>query len=273
MIDLHVHSNASDGTDSPAELVARAARAGLRALALTDHDTLAGLREARETGLDVEVIAGVEVEARAPRGQLHILGLDMAGDMNALEEMLHTLRASRSDRNERIAALMEKDGLRSVMEGVRAIAGNAVVGRPHFARFLVKEGVARSVQDAFDRFLAEDRRYYLPRSAPNPEAVFRAISACAGRAVVAHPFTMRLSMEELRIELARMRSVGLDGVEAYHSDASPAECRAIEDIARSLDLRVTAGSDFHGPNRPGRRLGHTSGGLPISDRYLEELRA
>jgi 3',5'-nucleoside bisphosphate phosphatase len=273
MIDLHTHSTYSDGSLRPRELVRRAAREGLSALALTDHDTVAGSSEAREECArhGLEFIAGVELEATSADGELHILGLDLQEPLEVVEQALEATRRERTNRNAAILRLIRADGVEVEMDEVEAFAGGTVVGRPHFAAFLVRRGIAATVQDAFDRFLGRGKPYYLPRQTLPPEQIVELIKAAGGRPIIAHPMTLGIPTERLGALLARYRDMGMEGIEAFHSGASLAACREIARIARDLGLRVTAGSDFHGDDRKGRRLGHAAEGMTIDDEYLREL--
>jgi len=274
MIDLHTHSTFSDGSLRPRELVRRAVREGLSALALTDHDTVAGTVEAREECArhGLEFIAGVELEATSTEGELHILGLDLQEPLDEVERALDATRRERTNRNVAILRLIRDDGVEAEMDEVEAFAGGNVVGRPHFAAFLVRRGIAATVQDAFDRFLGRGKPYYLPRRTLLPEEVVELIKTAGGRPIIAHPMTLGIPAERLGALLKRYRDIGIEGVEAYHSGAPLAACREIERIARDLGLRVTAGSDFHGDDRKGRRLGRAAEGMTIDDAYLSELR-
>ncbi|HUZ18224.1 MAG TPA: PHP domain-containing protein [Spirochaetia bacterium] len=274
MIDLHTHSTFSDGSLRPRELVRRAVREGLSALALTDHDTVEGTVEAREECArhGLEFIAGVELEATSTEGELHILGLDLQEPLDEVERALDATRRERTNRNVAILRLIRDDGVEAEMDEVEAFAGGNVVGRPHFAAFLVRRGIAATVQDAFDRFLGRGKPYYLPRRTLLPEEVVELIKTAGGRPIIAHPMTLGIPAERLGALLKRYRDIGIEGVEAYHSGAPLAACREIERIARDLGLRVTAGSDFHGDDRKGRRLGRAAEGMTIDDAYLSELR-
>lgn len=267
MVDLHTHSTASDGLLSPAELVRHAASVGVSALALTDHDTVAGLPEARAAGAEhgVTIIAGVELEADFDLGALHILGLGLRQLDVRLETGLSELRDERTRRNLGMLSHLADLGIEASYADVSAYAGGGVVARPHFAELLVERGAAESYQDAFDRFLADGGPAHEPRSSPSLAHCIELIHAAGGLAVVAHPRTLWLSSwRKITDALARWKELGLDGVEAYHAGASRELAGRYETIARRLDLIVTAGSDYHGRwGTPGR----TGPGMEIEDRF------
>ncbi len=270
MIDLHTHSRCSDGTLAPRDLVALAAAGGVSALALTDHDTVAGIDEAKAAAAlyGVRFLAGVEIEADFSPGRLHVLGLGLRDWHGAVEERLVLLRNRRTERNFKIVEKMKRAGIPVTIEDVEKIAVGTVVGRPHFAEFLRRQGLVKSIQEAFDRYLASGKRFYARReNLPVGDAV-DLIRLAGGRAVVAHPLTLRVGMGELRELLSEWKKLGMEGVEAFHSNAPRETADALARLAAELGLFVTAGSDFHGDYRPDRHLGRGADGRPIGDEYL-----
>lgn len=273
MIDLHSHSTCSDGSCSPTELIELASRLGLRALALTDHDTVSGVREASLAArrLGLRFVAGVELEVEHSGGEFHLLGLGLTQAPELIEDELLGMKNRRHRRNLGIVDKMRHDGVDVDLESVAAFSRGSVIGRPHFARFLVHNGIARSLQDAFDRFLGHDKRYYLPIERPTLRECTALIHRAGGYAVVAHPLSLRITFEEIESRLPEWKRAGIDGIEAYHSNAPLTACRRFEEIAKRAGLFVTAGSDFHGAARPDRVLGRTSEGMEISQRFLTFL--
>jgi predicted metal-dependent phosphoesterase TrpH len=275
MVDLHSHSTASDGRLSPTNLVALAAARQLTALALTDHDTVAGLAEAERAADDrgVRFIPGIELEVESETGEFHLLGLGISAWNSDWSRRLEEIQELRDQRNRRIFAKMTEAGIRGDYDEVRALAQGGQVGRPHFAQFLVNRGKVETIQDAFTHFLGTGRLFYEKKAAfPLPRAL-ELVHDGGGRAVVAHPMTLQLNFTELAVKFGEWKALGLDGVEAWHPGTEPRHCRKLEAMARGLGLKVTAGSDFHGENRPDRQLGLTSGGRVIDDSVLEELLA
>jgi len=273
MVDFHSHSTASDGTLCPTELVELAAKRGLLALALTDHDTVAGLDEARlacqKHGL--RFIPGIELEIAFEHGEFHLLGLGLQQWKTGWVEGLRELQRLRSERNLRIFAKMQEAGIAGNFSEVELLAKGGQVGRPHFARFLVERGKVPSVQEAFTHFLGKGKLFYVARAGLDLEAAISMIHQAGGLAVVAHPKTLHVSQANLETLLTSAREKGLDGLEAWHPGAEPRVARKLEALALKLGLKVSAGSDFHGDNRPDRNLGLTSGGLPIEDTFLGKL--
>ncbi len=258
LIDLHVHSNASDGTFAPAEVVRLAKVGGLKAFALTDHDTIAGLAEAVAAGetYGVEVIPGVEVSARFPGGSMHILGLGIDYDNGHLGERLAVLQNARAERNPQIIAKLNDLGIKITLEQVAKISGHGQMGRPHIARALMESGYVRSIQEAFDLYLRNDGKAYVPKFRfPPPEAIAM-IKDVRGVPVLAHPFTLNLgSAFALRNTLTELKAMGLAGIEAIYSEHTPEQEALYLRLAQELDLLVTGGSDFHGDNKPEINLG------------------
>jgi predicted metal-dependent phosphoesterase TrpH len=274
MIDLHTHSSMSDGTYTPEALVDLALETGLGALALTDHDSLAGLERAaaRARGTRLVLVPGVELEIACDSGEFHLLGLGLDGDRTGLEEVLTRVRRDRNVRNVRMAARLTAGGIPVTLDELAAVSGGGIVSRAHFARLLVQKGVVKRTDDAFARYLGKGRPFYEPRRTLDLSDAVRLVARAGGIAVVAHPLSLGLAGPALRQFLSHARGAGVAAIEAWHPKAAVRDCRRLERLAGSLGLGATAGSDFHGLNVPQRRLGHTAGGLPIDDRFLATLR-
>jgi hypothetical protein len=273
MVDLHSHSIASDGRLTPSDLVALAASRGLTALALTDHDTVAGLEEAQAAcqKLGLRFVPGIELEVEIDSGEFHLLGLGFAHWTHGWVAGLAELQNLREARNRRIFKRMTEAGIVADYDEIVALASGGQVGRPHFARFLVNRGKVKSIQDAFTHFLARGQLFYEKKAALPVERAIALVHAGGGLAVVAHPMSLQLSFRDLEVKLGEWKALGLDGVEAWHPGTEPRYCRRLEGLAVRWGLKVSAGSDFHGENRPDRLLGLTSGGRPIEPHILEEL--
>lgn len=284
MIDLHSHSTASDGSLSPTELVAMARQRGLRALALTDHDTVAGLPEAEAAaaatealpdGSQLRLIRGVEIEIAFEPGEFHLLGLDLgplaSPGGRELLEALKRLGSARAARNRRIMQKVMDAGVPTTMAELEEAAGGSRPGRPHIASILVKHKAAKNRQDAFSRFLAKGRPYYEPKDCLDLEEALALVKAAGGLAIVAHPLSLFASWTRLTGLFDDWKALGIDGIEAYHPVAKLGQCRRLEALGRERGFRITAGSDYHGQVRPERRLGRTAGDLPIEDSFLEAL--
>lgn len=274
-IDLHTHSTASDGTDSPAELVANARAAGLSALALTDHDTLSGLDEAEAAAkaLELDFVRGVEISTRTEMGSMHILGLWVPRDASPLEETLSRLRNKRSQRNVRMVAKLNELGIGITMEDVLREAGGESVGRPHMAMAMLKAGYIGDLREAFDKYLGSGGKAYLPKEVMRPEEAVSLMAGLGCCVVLAHPMAGgHFPAGWLEALIRRLIPLGLCGLEAWHSDHSAADTSYLLGLARRLKLCVSGGSDYHGANKPRISLGRGYGGLFVPRSVLEDLR-
>ncbi len=259
-IDLHVHTRYSDGTLTPAELIEKASHIDLCAVAITDHDTTAGIPEALHAGrmYGVEVIPGVEISAIYPHGTLHILGYYADIHNSVLQEKLREYVNARNRRNPQILHRLKQYGYSLEMEEVTALAGGDVINRPHIAQAMVKRGYVQSNQEAFDRFLATGALAYVPKEVYTPEESIEIIHAAGGLAVLAHPDQLQAgSLEDTLNEILHFHKIGIDGVEAYHGNCSIEHSQAYAKLAKRLGLFVTGGSDYHGDLKHEGELGQT----------------
>ena len=260
-IDLHTHSNASDGSLPPREVVRLAQKRRLKALALTDHDTIDGLPEAMAAGQEfgIEVIPGVEISARHPNGSMHILGYFLDYESELLARRLAVLKQARKDRNPQIIAKLNAQGIPLTMEQVERISGGGQVGRPHIARALNEGGYVRSLQEAFDIYLGNNGRAYVSKFRFPPDEALAMIRDVQGIPVLAHPFTLGLhTSETLRPLLQELMALGLAGMECYYPEHSSVQQALDLSLARDLGLLITGGSDFHGDNKPEVSLGRVN---------------
>ncbi len=256
-VDLHSHSTVSDGSFPPEAVVRMAANAGLDALALTDHDNIGGVAAALKTGRleGILVVPGVEISAEFQRGTCHILGYFFDPSDAALREKLDTLQRARAERNPKIAMKLQNLGIDITYKEVQAVAGSEQVGRPHFARVLMDKGIVKDFNEAFDRFLGKDKAAYVDKFRYRPEEAFAMIQGAGGVAVLAHPYTLNLSDEELAALLKQWVEWGLKGMEVFYPDHTEEMIARYERIADTLGLIKTGGSDFHGNNKEGSVLG------------------
>lgn len=271
-IDLHVHTTASDGTLSPAEVVREAKRIGLSAVAITDHDTHCGYAAAREEGerLAVEVVPGIEISTKFT-GPVHILGYYIDVDSPALKEVLDWIVRDRDERNAKMCALMAADGVDITYDYMQKRFGE-VVGRPHFAQILVERGYAESVADAFDRYVEKGRKYYQGRSFLSLERSIELIREAEGIPVLAHPFQYRLDEGGLRELIERCIASGLEGMECMYSGYGADKVAYLSAMAEEYGLLRTGGSDFHGTNKPDIALGSGKGELCVPYELLGRLK-
>jgi hypothetical protein len=273
-IDLHTHSTASDGSLTPTELVGLARRSGLQAIALTDHDTVNGLPEALAAGEEqgIEVVPGCELSVCAPKGFIHIVGLFLPEKPVKLMEGMQYLRDRRADRNERIAAKLAELGVDVTYERILEIAGDGTVGRPHIARAIVEAGAASDVQNAFDVYLGERGRAYLPKDKFTPEKALALLKAEGATTILAHPYTMQLDGDEEAEAIAGLMDMGLDGIECHYTEHTRTMTEKYLALAERMDLLVSGGSDFHGSAKPDIALGRGRGGLHVPYALLEAIR-
>lgn len=270
--DLHLHSTASDGAYPPRELVAQAAAHGISALALTDHDSTAGLAEAglaaAEQGL--RLIPGVEVSTTWRDKSLHILGLNLDPACEPLRQGLAGLQALRGERAREMGRRLAKAGIPGVFEAARLKAGSGMITRTHFAQHLHEVHLAGSVRDAFDRYLAQGKPGYVPTRWADLEAAIGWIRTAGGVAVIAHPQRYKLTGSWLRRLLGEFRELGGAGLEVVSGTAAPGEVQSSAEFARRFDLAASCGSDFHGPQYQWPKLGRLPP-LPAGLRPVWEL--
>jgi predicted metal-dependent phosphoesterase TrpH len=258
MIDLHSHTTASDGSCTPTELVALAARTGLTALGVSDHDTVDGLEEANVAASEsgVELVPGIEISVDYPQGEFHLLGYYVDFRNPDFLARIRYLQENRVNRNALMVRKMQDLGFEVTLDEIVAESGGGQVGRPHMARVLVKKGYAASIQDAFDRYLADGQPLHVPKVKLTPPEAIELVHSAGGMAVVAHPKYMEYPTEaELADELGRLKDAGLDGLECYYSQHTEAETEQYLRLARRFGFLVTAGSDFHGVSKPDVPLG------------------
>ncbi len=273
MIDLHAHSTASDGSDSPGDLARLAAEVGLSAIALTDHDTLEGVAEITATAhpLGVRVIPACEISCEVERGTMHLLVYFLDDASGPLQDRLSFLQAARASRNDRIIATLQDHGIAITLDEVLDEAGGGSVGRPHLAAVLVRHGYVDSIQQAFDVWLAKGRPAYLGRERLEPSEAIDLARRSGAVSVLAHPGTLGLEAAELDDFVGSLATFGLSGVEAEYGRYSRDERDAYHSLAARHGLCVTGGSDYHGSYKPGLFLGTGTGDLAVPDEYLTAL--
>ncbi len=278
MIDLHTHSTFSDGSLTPEELVREAGVRQITALALTDHDTTAGIDSfmaaCAKTGLDghpILGVPGVEISVEVQKGTMHMLGYFIDPDNAELEGVLSRIRDGRHWRNEQIVEKLNGLGVSISLGEISEYAGDEVVGRPHFAQALLARGYVRSKQEAFDRFLAKGKPAYVDRFRLDPPESIDVILAAGGIPVLAHPFTLGLSQTELRDAVGEWADTGLMGIEVYYSEHNAQQVRTYASLCECFDLLPTGGSDFHGSQNPDIVLGTGFGNLRVPDEVATAL--
>jgi hypothetical protein len=277
MIDLHTHSSVSDGSDPPERIPELAVEAGCSAVALTDHDSLAGIGRARQRAaeLGITFVPGCEVSVRPMgTGGMHVLVYFVEEEGSRLGEELVRLRRDRRRRNVALADRLAELGVPVSYDMVVAEAGGEEgVGRPHFASVMVAVGAAESIDDAFDRYLTNDRPGFIPKSRLTGAEVARLARASGGVAVLAHPFSNGLAGRDLARMVGELAEVGFSGIEALYGRYSPRQRQQLGNLARRFDLVPTGGSDHHGLIKPDLRVGTGHGDLKVPDRALAQLEA
>lgn len=280
IIDLHVHSTESDGTFTPAEVIAEAKKAGLSAIALTDHDTAGGVAKAAlaadEAG--IELVPGIELSTsyafsnKKQEKEIHIVGLYIDPADPDLLKMTAEFRECRDKRNEKMVAALQKEGFPITMEALVAENPDSVITRANIARFLFEHGCIKSVAEAFDKYIGDGCRCYVGRFKVSPMEAVALIKKAGGVAILAHPLLYHLGVEQLQLLINDLKAAGLDGIEAIYSTYSTGDEQLVRRIAKENDLLISGGSDFHGANKPAIKLGTGRGHLYIPYSVLEGIK-
>lgn len=247
--DLHAHTTASDGTLTPTELVVYAKQCGIDVLAVTDHDGTAGLQEAENAASqsDIQLIHGIEISVTWSHQTIHVLGLQIDPTNPILQNGLETLCQFRVQRAEEIARRLEKAGINGALEGARTYAKGEIIGRTHFARFLVEAGHAANLKQVFKRFLVRNKPGYVPGEWAALADAVNWIRAAGGLAVIAHPARYPISATRLRQLFTEFRDGGGIGIEVVSGSHSASDIERFTGLAEHFGLYASRGSDYHGP--------------------------
>ncbi len=278
-IDLHIHTTASDGTFTPSEIVAHAVKLKLKAIAITDHDTLAGSGEALSSGIPaaLEFLTGVEISAAPPplyhqAGSFHLLGYSIRLDDAVLNRTLEKLQAARKNRNPAIIDRLNALGISISLDEVRALAGEAQLGRPHIAQLMVNKGVVSSIDEAFDQFLGADKPAYVDKYRVKCSHAIAAILEAGGIPVLAHPGLLEYESDQQLDELIGLvKQMGIQGIEVYYPEHTADQTVLFKELAQRHDLLMTGGTDFHGGIHPEIEMGSGKGNLHISYELYQKL--
>uniref|UniRef100_A0A7C4NPU5 PHP domain-containing protein n=1 Tax=Thermodesulfobacterium geofontis TaxID=1295609 RepID=A0A7C4NPU5_9BACT len=257
MIDLHTHSTASDGTFSPEELVYLAKKEKIQALALTDHDTIDGLKPAYNTAkdLDLPFLCGVEISIKFEGpGHFHLLGYFLEPEIPKINDTLLKLKKAREERNKKMIEKLNNLGIEITLEELKEIA-QGEIGRPHIANLLVKKGIVKSFEEAFQKYLKKGALAYVPKALLLPEEGIKLILEAKGIPVLAHPITLKLNLLELKKYIKLLKNFGLMGIEVFYPEHTIDFTKFLIECAKELGLLLTGGSDFHGENKPDIKLG------------------
>jgi predicted metal-dependent phosphoesterase TrpH len=283
MIDLHTHSTASDGDYSPAQLIREAKKGGINAIALTDHDTLGGLKDAQSEAQTVGIhfIPGIEINIKwaregdmpglGPGGEFHLLGLGIHSPSPAFLAAVDDLSRRREERNREILDRMHELSIEASWEELLDLSGGHSVGRPHFASLLIKKKIVRTRQQAFARYLKMGKPLYVPKAGLAFAEAAALIRESGGISVLAHPMSLYVAWGRLPELIKGLKDRGLMGIEAWHPTAKAKACRRLEEMGKSLGLYITEGRDFHGLVRADRKLGYSHRGREIPDAVLAAI--
>lgn len=274
-VDLHLHSTASDGTETPTAVVEAAAAAGLSSIALTDHDNLDGIVEARTAAdrLDIELIAGAELSVGWSTGAMHLLVYFLEPGPGPLQDRLEELQRSRSNRNVEMVEALAELGIDITYAEVLAEAGGSGVGRPHFAGVLIRKGVVPDVETAFDRYLAAGRPAYRGRQRLDAAEAIELARQSGAVTSIAHPHTIGAGAPDYEAAFEQLAEVGLAGIECWYPEYDQKLRKHLAGVAAGHGLVATGGSDYHGAYKPSIQVGVGKGDLSVPASALEELRA
>lgn len=277
LIDLHIHSTASDGSYTPSEVVTLAQKQGLCALSLTDHDTLAGLHEAEEKAkeLNIEFIRGCELSAKYLDTDVHILGLYVPKDralLQDLEKELAVFIERRNTRNKKIITKLQEHHIDITLEEVEEEAGGNVIARPHFANVLVQKNVVANTKEAFDKYLAKGKLAFVEREVISPHHAVSLLKEARAVPVLAHSKLIKCTKQEYFNLIEELIPLGLKGLEVYHSVHSFEDERYYLGVAQKYHLCISGGSDFHGKSKPDIKIGTGRGSLRVPASILAGIK-
>ncbi|MBT8372746.1 MAG: PHP domain-containing protein [Deltaproteobacteria bacterium] len=278
-IDLHIHTTASDGTFTPSEVISHAHKLELKAIAITDHDTVAGSSAAIHCGIppSLNFLTGVEISAAPPpifpsSGSFHLLGYSIRLHNSELNQTLDKLQQARKNRNPAIIKRLNELGISITLDEVRQEAGKAQLGRPHIAQQMVRKGVVASINEAFERFLGSDKPAYVDKYRIKCSRAIQVIRGAGGIPILAHPglldYRDDIHLDEL---IGELKEMGIQGVEVYYPEHTPDQTRLFAEMAQRHNLLMTGGTDFHGDINPNIEMGSGKGNLRVPYELYEKL--
>ncbi|RPH50603.1 MAG: PHP domain-containing protein [Desulfobacteraceae bacterium] len=278
-IDLHIHSTASDGTFSPCEILALATKLNLAAIAITDHDTIDGSKDAIDKGIPSEIkfLTGVEISAAPPlsfscSGSIHILGYSLRLNDPVLNQTLYTLQMARKNRNPGIIERLKNIGFDISIEEVTELAGSGQTGRPHIARLMTEKGFAGSINEAFDKYLGKGKPAYVDKYRIECDEAIKIITGAGGIPVLAHPSLINIYNDKgLEDLVAALKEMGIKGMEVYYPEHSKAQVSCYMKLAKKHKLLITGGTDFHGSLKPDISMGSGRGNFHVPYNLYENL--
>lgn len=278
MLDLHLHSCFSDGTDTPAELIHQAVRNGIQAVALTDHDTMAGVPEFLAAARDIpaiQAIPGIELTCCWYNTSIHLTGLFLDSENKALQQALARQSSRRHERNLSIIGKLRRMDIPISYKNILATAGNGTVGRVHIARQLVDIGECESLEEAFLRYLGKGKSAYMNYFRPKPQEAAALICNAGGIAIWAHPGggAALPPLSRLRQKARKLKEAGVQGIEVWYPSCPPGAYSSLLSLAKEFDFLPSGGTDYHGKNRPQIQLGIGAGNLRVPTKILSQLSA
>ena len=274
LIDLHIHSNASDGSLTPSEVANEAINAGLKAIALTDHDTVDGIQEILDytKDKDLEVIPGMELSCYYKKREIHILGFFVDYQNEELLKALNYFKEQRENRNLKMVELMQKDGMDITIEKLLHGNPDSVITRAHFARVMVEEGICKDKETAFRKYIGVGCKYYLPKPQVSCEDAMDILTRYSKCSFLAHPLLYHFGYAQIDELLEYLKTLGLKGIEAYHSSNNAYESDKLRSMALKHNLLISGGTDFHGVVKPNIKMGVGRGNMKIPMRILDEIK-
>ncbi len=275
MIDLHTHTTFSDGTYTPEEIIKLCHKSNLKAIAITDHDTIDGIKYARDIAkeLNIELVEGIEFSADYKGIEIHVLGYFLDIENKELLSLLEDLKISRDKRNKELIKKLNDIGLDISFDYVKSLSNGGLITKAHFGKAIVKKGYAKTMKDAFNLYLGKGKPAYVSRVLISYKDAIKYILNAGGIPVLAHPMIYKLSDKDLEIAIKDLKDSGLKGIECYYPSNSLSQTNFLLSLAKKYDLKVTAGSDFHGENRPDVALGNIFLGKQIDYEILEDLKS
>ena len=275
IIDLHTHTTESDGSLAPEELILEARRIGLSAIAITDHDTIAGIKKAMPiaTQNQIELIPGIEFSTDYYGKEVHVVGLYIDITNKTLLKKIKEFKECRDHRNDLIIENLQKEGFSITMEELRSENPDCVITRANIARFLYEHGMIPSIQTAFDKYIGDHCKCFVNRFKITPMEAVKLIKEAGGTSILAHPLLYHMSDTTLQKLIDEMKEVGLDGIEAIYCTYTPSEEKSMKMLAERNELLISGGSDFHGSTKPKLSLGTGYGKLHVPYSVLDAIKA
>lgn len=273
-VDLHIHSCFSDGTCTPQQLIRLAEQQQLSAIALTDHDTVAGCSQALSAAehSGVELIPGIELSCLYQKQDVHMTGLFVDPQNQTLQDAILTFVNNRADRNRQMAEKLSAAGFPVTVEALKTAFPNAILTRAHFARYLTDRGFFKNTDEVFRTYIGSGCPCYVEKAAFTPEQAIHVIHAAGGLAILAHPFLYHMTDSALESMIRHFQSLGMDGMEVMYTTHTDAMQIAALKLAARYHLFKSGGSDFHGANKPDISLGTGHGNLRVPASYLTEMK-